>query len=230
MCEIIDASQKGTSEMNSTACVSTQSPAVRILTRVAGVSAILSALLLLSALAILAGRGFRPASGAGVIVQVENNWLILLAKLHLRFEGVTTEALRSQNAVDYLIMSLTGIACIGLFLTLRQATQVWSIVGLALPFAGIVLLAITHLTGRSALMAAVIVFSLIMIWTEGYGMLAVCLGLVAGTLLLVGDLSESLHSRAIGVLMLAGYVSLVAWFLVVGVRLLGFKGAVLSAG
>jgi hypothetical protein len=216
--------------MSSTALVSPQSPAVTILARIAGVSAILSALLLLSAVAILAARGFRPASGGGVIVQIENNWLMLLAKLHLRFEGVKTEALRSQNVVDYLIMSLTGVACIGLFLTLRQTSPVWSIVGLALPFAGIVLLAITHLTGRSGLMAAVIAFSLIMIWSQGYGILAVCLGLVAGTLLLVGDFTESVHSRAIGVLMLAGCVSLIAWFLVVGVRLLAVKAAGLSAG
>ncbi len=216
--------------MNPTALASPRSAAVKIVTRIAGVSAILAALLLLLAVAMLAARGFRPASGAGVVVQVENNWLILLSKLHLRFEGVKTEALRSQNAVDYIIMSLTGIACIGLFLTLRPTSRVWSVVGLALPFAGIVLLAITHLTGRSALMAAVIVFSLIMIWSQGYGILAVCLGLVAGTLLLVGDFTESLHSRAIGVLMLAGYVALVAWFLVVGVRLSALKAASLGAG
>jgi hypothetical protein len=196
-----------------------ESLVIRVIARVAGTAAILCGLVLLFAIVTMVARGFQPGGTGGFISGIENNWLVLLCKLHFRIQGVSTNMLRSQNPIDYVIMALTCVTCVGLYLTLKETSRVWSIVALALPFLGVLIFLITHLAGRSALMAAVLAFSIIMIWNSGCGLAAACLGVAAGALLLVGDFTERLHSKVVGTIFAVGYVILVGWFEVVGAKL-----------
>ncbi len=209
--------------MNSATLGSGHPLAIKTVVVVAGATALICAAVLLLAFAGVAVRGFRRAGTGGLVSAVENNWLVLLYKLHVRVEGFSSSMLHSQNAIDYVIMGLTCATSVGLYLTLKEASRAWSIVALALPFAGVVIFLVTQLAGRSALMGAVLAFSIIMIWSHGFGMAAAALGIAAGTLLLVGDLTEGLvHSTAIGALVAVGYFLLIGWFGFVGTRMLAF--------
>jgi hypothetical protein len=103
--------------------------AVRIIDRAAGAVALLCGLLLLLAVATMVARGFQPGPPEGLISRIENSWLVLLYKLHFTTQGIRSDMLRSQNAVDYIVLALACATCVDPYgyCRRRQGANVFSI-------------------------------------------------------------------------------------------------------
>lgn len=190
----------------------TEVPAARTVSRTArmyrsgGVSTLLLASLL-SFVVVLPGLGLR-------------NWLVVLFELNAGFGGLPADPLRFLNPLDVAILLLAGITFLGLWPALGKISRIWTSIAIALPFAGIAVLFVTQLAGRSALMGAGLVIAFLMLKSAHFRSLGYA-GLLANALLLAGDLATG-TSRAplVAVLVGVGYLLLLAWFLVVGLQLL----------
>lgn len=146
------------------------------------------------------------------------NWLVVLFQINAGLGALPADPLRVPNAIDFGILVLAGVTFLGLWSTL--AHRVWMGVAVVLPFAGIGVLLATGLAGRSSLMAAGLVVAALMLTKPSFRPLAY-LGLAANALLLVADFATT-GSRApvIAGSVALGYVLLIAWFVLIGVRLL----------
>ena len=186
------------------------------MSRLGGVSAMFVAAVLLASLlsfvVALPGLGLR-------------NWLVVLFELNAGTGGLPVDPLRALNPLDFAVLVLVGITFLGLQPALRRVNKVWMTIAVAMPFAGIALLAITRLAGRSTVMGAGLVIAFLMLRGTGFSRPLACTGILANAFLLVADLATGtspapLVAAFVGV----GYVLLVAWFLLIGARLLGWSG------
>ncbi len=147
------------------------------------------------------------------------NWLVVLFELNARFSRLPADPLRVLNPLDVAILILAGITFLGLWPTLSQISRVWTGIAIALPFAGIAILFVTHLAGRSSFMAAGLVIAFLMLRSSDFKLLGYA-GLVANALLLAGDLATGTSSiPLVAVLVAVGYLMLLPWFILVGLRL-----------
>jgi len=209
--------------MVSRVSVSFESTAARLFGRIAGIAGMVCSLLLFVPLVAVVVRGVNSSilnRGLGGFL---NNWLVTLFKLHFGVDGITNGMLRGVALTDVVILLLTTAVGVGLWFVLKSTTMAWSIVGMVLPVLGLILLIATRLAGRSALMAAVLVFSLITLWSPGFGRMAPLIGIIAAVLLLVGDFTEPLHSKVIALLLVLGYAFLIAWYMLLGIKLFQAK-------
>jgi hypothetical protein len=184
----------------------------RLLRRVGGVSAIATCFIMLLGAAALAlglrGLGLRP-------------WLLVMFQMNAGIGSLPADPLRVFNPLDVIMLVLTGLTILGTWSIISRSSRVWFPISVVLPFAGIAVLITTHLAGRSAVMGAGIVVAVFLTRTsdlKGLGYLGMC----ANGLLLVGDFATG-DARAplVAAIMAIGYVLLIAWFALVGVRLLG---------
>jgi hypothetical protein len=209
--------------VNSAAVVSSVPAGVQMICRLAGAAAIACSFIVLGGVVAVLIRGLQGNFANGDLGTLGNNWLVTLFRLHFGVDGLTNELLHGIRLIDMLILALTAATGIGLWFALKSTSSIWSVVGMALPFVGIILYILTQLAGRSAVMAAVLAFAVIAFWSPGFGRIAPCIGLLAGALLLLGDLTEPLHSKVIAWIIAAGYVLLAVWFVLVGIRMVQIK-------
>jgi hypothetical protein len=138
------------------------------------------------------------------------NWLVVLFRINAGQLGYG--ALRTLNPIDFALLVGVGLTFAGLWPLLARGRRIWMSLAVALPFIGIAVLLITHLAGRSAVMGAGLIVSLLMFRTPGFKA-AAGLGILANGLLLVGDFGTTGSSMpVIAVAVAAGYVLLLAWF------------------
>ncbi len=150
----------------------------------------------------------------------QNNWLMVIFKLHAGFSGVQIELLHIPNFLDIAILALVGTMYLGLYAALKRTSRIWSITALALPFLGIVLFIATQTAGRCAVMGAGLVISVVMLRNNIFNRVTAYIGITASVLLLVGDFSAGvLHSNIITALFGIGYGLLTTWFFLISQRL-----------
>ena len=187
------------------------------LSRLGGVPAMLVAAVLLASLLSF----FVSLPGLGL-----RNWLIVLFSLNAGTGGLPADPLRVLNPLDFAVLVLVGVAFLGLRPALGANTnrRIWTAIAAAIPFVGIAILLATKLAGRSSVMGAGLVIAFLMLKSRAFKPLA-HLGILANALLLGGDLATG-GSRApfTAALVGMGYVLLIAWFLLIGARLLGWSG------
>jgi hypothetical protein len=152
------------------------------------------------------------------------NWLVVIFKVHAGFKGVQLDRLNGLNVPDIAILALVGMTVLGLYATLRRASKIWSIVALVQPILGLVLFITTKNAGRSSVMGAVLVISVVMLQGNMRNMIfkksIAYMGILAGVLLLIGDLTAGVvHSNIIVFLFSIGYALLIAWLFLVARRL-----------
>jgi len=186
------------------------------MSRLGGVSAMLVTAVLLASLLSF----FVALPGLGL-----RNWLVVLLELNAGTGGLPVDPLRVLNPLDFAVLVLVGITFLGLQPALRRVSRVWMAIAVAMPFAGIALFAITRLAGRSTVMGAGLVIALLMLRGTGFSRPLAYTGILANAFLLVADFATGtslapLAAALVGV----GYVLLVAWFLLIGARLLGWSG------
>jgi hypothetical protein len=188
---------------------------------VGGVAALTAGTLLLTAMTSLIISLLQPGATNSWLSLFENNWLIVIFKLHAGFSGIQIDRLHILNTLDLAILALVGTMHLGLYAAFRRTSRVWSIIALALPFMGIILFIATKTAGRSAVMGAGLVISGVMLRDTTFNRAAAYMGVAASVLLLVGDFSAGvLHSGIITTLFGIGYVLLTTWIFFVARMLL----------
>jgi hypothetical protein len=188
---------------------------------VSSVAALLVGTLLLVAMIGLITVVLRPGTTNGGLSLLENNWLVVLFKLNAGFSGIHFDLLHGLNLVDVAILMLVATTYLGLYAALRHTGKLWSLIAVIQPFLGIVLFMVTQQLGRSAVMGAGLVISLVMLRNNIFSKVIAFVGILASVLLLVGDFSTtaSSHSTILAVLTGIGYVILMIWFFLVAQRL-----------
>ena len=142
------------------------------------------------------------------------NWLVKIFILHAEFSSLHAD-LQGLNFLDIVILLLVSGICLSLSTLFRKAGKVWSIVALGLSVIAILLFVATQIAGRSTVMLAVLINSLIMLKDKTFPKVLVYSGILASIFLFIGDLTVSVHSNAITILFGAGYVLLTAWFFMI---------------
>jgi uncharacterized membrane protein len=153
------------------------------------------------------------------------NWLVVLFELNAGTGGLPVDPLRILNPLDFAVLVLVGITFLGLRPALQRVSKAWTAIAVAMPFAGIALFAITRLAGRSTVMGAGLVIAFLMLRDTGFSRSLAYTGILANAFLLVADFATGPSpAPLVAVLVGIGYVLLVAWFLMIGARFLGWSG------
>jgi hypothetical protein len=190
--------------------------------RASGLAALIVGVLFLMGMIGLVITGLRPGATDGWLASFQDNWLIVLLKLNAGVDGVQFDHLHGLNLLDIAIMALVATTYLGLYAALRRTSRIWSLIAAAMPALGIVLLIATRIAGRSAVMGAGLVISCVMLRSNAFHKVIAWMGIVASALLLAGDVGTSAnsHSTFVAMLMGIGCVLLMAWFFLIGQRLL----------
>ena len=155
------------------------------------------------------------------ISPVQNNWLVVIFKLHAGVGGVQISSLQVFNFLDLAILALVSITHLGMYAALHRTSKIWSIIALIQPFLGIVLFVATKSAGRSSVMGAGLVISAVMLRGNIFNKVIAFMGLLARALLLAGDLSAGAipPSSLVATLFGIGYMLLITWLFFVARRL-----------
>jgi len=157
---------------------------------------------------------------SGLFSTQTGNWLVLLFKLLAGIVDVQPGMLYMLNGMDILLLALLGVVMAGLCAVLWQTSRVWSLVAAVQPPAGIILFLATQSAGRSAFMGSVLVISLVMLPSKDFKWWTAWSGILAGILLLAGDLSAAQAPLPVlAAFFAAGYCLMVFWLISIGISL-----------
>jgi hypothetical protein len=157
-----------------------------------------------------------PLPGLGL-----RNWLVVLFQINAGAGQLPADPLRVFNPVDVTILVLVGVTIASLGRALGSVGTILKVVAAGLPFAGIAVLLITGQAGRSSVMGGGLVMALLIFMSGRLRRVPVYLGLVANALLLVGDFATGTSAKPfIAAIVAVGYLMLIVWFALVGVKLL----------
>jgi hypothetical protein len=176
-----------------------------------GVAALVTGLLLLLGVISLIASLFQPGALNGWLLLFQNNWLVKIFILHAEFSGIQAD-LHGLNLLDMVVLLLVSMICLALSTAFKKANKTWSIIAFALSLIAILLFVVTQIAGRSTVMLAVLINSLVMFRDKTYSKATVYTGILAGVFLFVGDLTVGVHSNIITALFGVGYVLLTIWF------------------
>jgi hypothetical protein len=178
-------------------------------------------LFLLAILNLIAVRLYPVAPNGGPMGFL-NNWLVVLFQMNAGFSGVHADRLRVLNLLDLVVLALVAATHLGLHAALRRTSRIGSTLALIQPFLGIALFLATKTAGRSSVMGAGLVISAVMLYSETFGKVTAGVGIMASVLLLIGDFATTADSPSnpLAILIASGYLLLMAWFFLVGRKLL----------
>jgi hypothetical protein len=183
--------------------------------RIGAASAFISATALLLGMIRTIISAFQPGSAHGWLSLLPDNWLILIFKLHAGFSGVSADSLHGLNILDIGILTCVGVMCFGLAFTFTKAGKIWTLVAFALSLAAIGLFIATQIAGRSTVMLAVMIISIVMLKNKFTNRITSYAGICASVFLFVGDLTVGIHSSVITIIFGLGYVFLTTWLFLV---------------
>lgn len=189
--------------------------------KLSGLAALVVGVLFLIPVIDLILTRLQPATINGPLSLFQNNWLVLIFKLHAGFKGVQSNSLYVLNFLDITILVLAGAMFLGLYVALRRTNKIWPIVALAQPFLGALIFMATKTAGRSGLMGAGLVISIVMLRSKIFNKVTAYLGILSSILLLVGDISLGIvHSYIIAILTGIGFMLMTVWFFLIAQRLI----------
>jgi hypothetical protein len=189
--------------------------------KTSGTAALLAGVLFLIALADLIITGLGHGTLQVWLSPFQNNWLVIIFKLHAGVAGFQVDKLQVFNFLDLAILALVAIMYLGLYAALHATSKIWSIIALIQPFLGMALFIATKSAGRSSVMGAGLVISAVMLRGNTFNKLIAYAGLLASGLLLAGDLSAGVipPSSLVAALFGIGYVLLMLWLFLIARRL-----------
>ncbi len=190
--------------------------------RISGAAALILGGLFLIALISLITASVGPGTATGWFSPLQNNWLLVLFQLNAGLNGVQSDALSVLNPLDLTILALVAIMYLGLYVVLGKTSRILAMIAVIQPFLGIVLFVVTQMAGRSGVMGAGLVISLVMLRSNIFGKVIALVGILASVLLLIADVSTTpdSHSSIVAMLIAIGYVLLTAWFFLIARKLL----------
>ena len=198
----------------------TAHPNWKSLYRVSGAAASIAGVLFLLAILSIAIEGLMPGTTSSLLTLFQNNWLVVIFKLHAGFNGIESNLLYELKLLDIVIMAFVATTYLGLYVALRRTSKIWSAIAAVQPIVGIVLFIATETVGRSAVMGAGLVISAVMLRSNIFNKVTAFMGLLSSILLLVGDISVGIApSNIIAILTGIGYVLLMTWFFLIARRL-----------
>lgn len=151
---------------------------------------------------------------------VPTPWLLVLVRVNAGRPGSTLDALHVVRAVDVVLLLLSAATYAGFWPGPGSPAVGWMGLAVAQPVLGVVLLLLTRLSGRSALMGGGLVLAVLMV-VDGRWAAGGWLGAGACVLLLIGDLGTTGRpSRVRTAALVVGYAGLVAWLGVLAAVLL----------
>jgi hypothetical protein len=194
--------------------------------KVSGVSALIAGGLLVAAAMELILAVVQTGATNDWLLPLQNNWLIVIFKLHADFSNTQFSLLDRLNLLDIVILALIATMLVGLYMALRRTSRLWSLIALAQPIIGMMIFVATKMAGRSSVMGAEVVISMVMLRSNLFTRRTAYIGIVSGLLLLVGDIGVSTApSNVLAIVMGVGYVLLISWLFLVGFKLLRFGQA-----
>jgi hypothetical protein len=146
-----------------------------------------------------------------VIQLISDNWLIKIFKIHTKIISTSSNPLHEIKFYDIFILTLFSLISMCLYLTIRKQNKIWFLTAISLPILGIIFLMITQLAGRSAFMASGLIISIILFSKGSQKKLTGLTGILANTLLLVGDFTVGFDSKIIPALFGLGYILETIW-------------------
>jgi lysylphosphatidylglycerol synthetase-like protein (DUF2156 family) len=193
--------------------------------KASGMAALIVGLLLFVGLAGLVTPDLDSSSIARWLSPLQNNWLVILLKLNAALHGVQFDLLYGLNPLDLVIMALVIVMHLGLYAALRWSSRVWSMIAAVVPVLGMLLLFVTRIAGRSGVMVAGLIISLVMLRSNVFAKTIAFVGILASSHLLLGDFGTGAnsHSIVVAILMGIGYVLLTIWYFLIGRKLLKLK-------
>lgn len=188
---------------------------------VSGAASLITGILLLIGIMGLTAAILQPEITNGWLLPFQNNWLIVIFKLHAGFGGVKIDLLHILDFLDIAILAVVSVMYLGLYAALGRTSKIWSIAAAIQPFLGIVLFILTKTAGRSAVMGAGLVISLVMLRSSIFKKITAYLGILASVLLLAGDFSAGIIPplTIVAALFGIGYILLMTWFFLITRRL-----------
>lgn len=198
----------------------TAHPNWKSLYRVSGAAASIVGVLFLLAILSIAIEGLMPGTTSGLLTLFQDNWLVVIFKLHAGFKGIQSNLLYELNLLDIVIMAFVATTYLGLYVALRRTSKIWTAIAAVQPIVGIVLFIATKTAGRSTVMGAGLVISAVMLRINIFNKVTAFLGMLSSILLLVGDISVGIApSNIIAIHTGIGYVLLMTWFFLIAWRL-----------
>jgi hypothetical protein len=183
-------------------------------------SLFLGMILLLGVISLII-TGLPTSTEIGIGEVLRQNWLIVLFELNAGLRSGQPDPLHGFNVLDVTILALVGMAFLGLTPVLRRFSKTWMTIAIAMPFLGIAVFLMTGIAGRSAVMGAGLIVSLLMLRSNRFSGVATYTGILSNALVLAGDLGTGVsHSYGMAILLAPGYVLLMTWFFLLGWRLL----------
>ena len=182
--------------------------------KIGGMAALVTGVLLLLGMTSLIDSLLQPGNTDGWLLLFQNNWLVKIFKLHAEFRCIQAD-LYGMNLLDMVVLLFVSILCLGLSTTFRRVGKTWSMIAFALSLIAILLFSITLSAGRSTVMLAVLINSLVMFGEKTISRVTIYVGILASVLLFVGDLTVGIHSDMITTLFGLGYVLLILWFFLI---------------
>lgn len=179
-----------------------------------GAAALMGGILLLMGLISLIFSVLQPGITNGWFLLFQDNWLVKIFMLHAEVSSFQAD-LHGLNYLDIVILLLVSVVCLSLSTVFRNNGKVWSLIAVALSLIAIILFVATQITGRSTVMLAVLINSLVMLRDKTFSQIAIYLGIFASIFLFVGDLTVGVNSPIITTLFSIGYVLLIAWFFLI---------------
>jgi len=197
------------------------------LCRIGGVSALITGMLLLVGMISLIVSVLQHRTTNGWLPLLANNWLIKILILHAGFSDIHVD-LHGLNLLDVSILLLVSVVCFSISTIFRNVRKAWLLIAFALSVIAIILFLVTQITGRSTVMLAVLIISLVMLRDKTFSKVTIYAGILASIFLLVGDLTVGVHSNIITTLFRIGYTLLIPWFFLIAQSLFRLGSGVLK--
>jgi len=206
---------------------SNNSPLI-LLYKISAAASLIAGMLLLIGMKSLIVSFLHLGTISSLFSTFPDNWLIVIFKLQAGFSGVKINLLTGLDVLDITLLALACIMFLGLYTALRRTNEIWSIVAAIQPFLGMVLFIVTKNAGRSAMMGAALVISLVMLKSTSFKKSIAALGIASSAMLLIGDFTAGVFpSIMIAALFAVAYVIFTAWFFLIAFSLfyLGQSGS-----
>jgi len=146
---------------------------------------------------------------------IVDNWLILLLKINLRFENITSQSLQELHIIDFIFLLFIGMIFIRLMQRLRAINRVFTYLAVLSPPLGAFTLWITKTAGRSGLLIGALIFSIIMLWSNEYSKALSIIGLGGSVFLFIGgDIGTTFFppNIIVSAMIMNGYILWIIWY------------------
>ena len=190
--------------------------------KLCGTAALMLGMIFLIGLVGVIQEVFFPGAGGEPLTENVDNWLVVLFKLNAGFDGVRFDLLHGVNGLDVTILLLLAVTLAGFYIKFQQKSKILTLIAMILPVLGIGVFIATQLAGRSAVMAAVLLASIVMLRSTLFNKTTAVIGILSSVLLLTADFGTRPDSPSLlmAVFVGIGYVLMMTWFLLVGAKLL----------